>query len=337
MKMENPHPLVCHDIKEAIRKPDKRHDTNTRTLAICQARNAGNDVTREYLSEGEYVPGTTPATYYYGPDQIGSVRRVFASTSSAPAFSYDPYGVPLQTTTPVTDLNYAGMFYNADSGLDLTQFRAYDPVAGRWLSRDPLGEASNPLGNLYPYVGGDPISGVDPNGACPWCIGAAVGAGAGFAADLTKQLVANGGNLACVNLPELGLSTLGGALVGSGIAEIGAGLGAFDAVLGSEEAAELGTEETAETEGLPASSERFNVTFKTEHAAPHLEGTGLSSNEVEAQIESDLRRQLDLAPENTSVEGAFRGRADINGLTIEYRGYGLGNGNINIGTYFVGR
>jgi YD repeat-containing protein len=67
---------------------------------LCQARDAGNAVTREYLSEGEYVPGTTPATYYYGPDQIGSVRRVFATTASAPAFSYDPYGVPLQTTTP---------------------------------------------------------------------------------------------------------------------------------------------------------------------------------------------------------------------------------------------
>jgi RHS repeat-associated protein len=112
------------------------------------------------------VPGTTPATYYYGPDQIGSVRRVFASTSSAPAFSYDPYGVPLQTTTPVTDFNYAGMFTNADSGLDLTQYRAYDPVAGRWLSRDPLGEASNPLANLYPYVDGNPISDIDPLGLC---------------------------------------------------------------------------------------------------------------------------------------------------------------------------
>ena len=32
------------------------------------------------------------------------------------------------------------MFYNADSGLYLTQYRAYDPVAGRWLSRDPIGE-----------------------------------------------------------------------------------------------------------------------------------------------------------------------------------------------------
>ena len=30
------------------------------------------------------------------------------------------------------------MFYNADSGLYLTQYRAYDPGSGRWLSRDPI-------------------------------------------------------------------------------------------------------------------------------------------------------------------------------------------------------
>jgi hypothetical protein len=32
------------------------------------------------------------------------------------------------------------MFYHADSGLYLTQYRAYDPRTARWLSRDPLGE-----------------------------------------------------------------------------------------------------------------------------------------------------------------------------------------------------
>jgi RHS repeat-associated protein len=76
------------------------------------------------------------------------VRRVFASTSSAPAYSYDPYGNALQGTAPLTDFNYAGMFYNADSGLYLTQYRAYDPVSGRWLSRDPLGE----VGQLSPLL-----------------------------------------------------------------------------------------------------------------------------------------------------------------------------------------
>jgi RHS repeat-associated protein len=129
---------------------------------------------------------------------------VFASTSSAPAYSYDSYGNALQTIAPVTDFNYAGMFYNADSGLYLTQYRVYDPVAGRWLSRDPIGEIEAPTAanssvitqtsaasaflhattgssyrlasrqivdtelnsatNLYVYVGGNPISTTDFSG-----------------------------------------------------------------------------------------------------------------------------------------------------------------------------
>jgi len=110
---------------------------------ICQARNASNAVTRSYYDEGEYVPGTPAQPYYYGIDQLGSVRRAFASTTSAPAFGYDPYGNALQATALPTDFSYAGMLYNADSGLYLTQYRAYDPAVGRWLSRDPLGELSD--------------------------------------------------------------------------------------------------------------------------------------------------------------------------------------------------
>ena len=127
-------------------------------------------MTREYFAEGEYVPGSPAQPYYYGPDQIGSVRRVFASTASAPAYSYDPYGNALQGTAPLTDFNYAGMFYNADSGLYLTQYRAYDPVAGRWLSRDPLGEmrtivkdgmstsVAHALGSTVPLIAPDDVT-----------------------------------------------------------------------------------------------------------------------------------------------------------------------------------
>jgi RHS repeat-associated protein len=131
---------------------------------ICQARNASGGVTREYFAEGEFVPGSPAQPYYYGVDQLGSVRRVFAGTTNATAYDYDPYGQPLQTTAPLTDFNYAGMVYNADSGLDLAARRAYDPVAGRWLSRDPTGESSDAVGNLYSYVGGNPISFIDPAG-----------------------------------------------------------------------------------------------------------------------------------------------------------------------------
>src|SRR6185312_7489947 len=150
---------------------------------ICQARNAGNTTIRSYYDEGEYLPGTPAQTLYYGIDQIGSVRRVFASVSSAPAYGYDPYGAPLQATAPTTDFVYAGMFYNADSGLDLTKNRIFDPVAGRWLSRDRLGEKTDPVGNLYPYASGNPINHTDPNGnqaevilVCPECL-VVIGAG----------------------------------------------------------------------------------------------------------------------------------------------------------------
>jgi RHS repeat-associated protein len=54
----------------------------------------------------------------------------------------------LQSTAPLTDFGYAGMFYNADSGLYLTPYRAYDPVAGRRLSRDPVGETRDQAGSI---------------------------------------------------------------------------------------------------------------------------------------------------------------------------------------------
>ncbi len=181
---------------------------------ICQARNAANAPTREYVAEGELVPGTPAQPYYYGPDQLGSVRRAFASATSAPAYAYDPYGNPLQTTAPVTDFNYAGMFYNSDSGLYLTQYRAYDPVSGRWLSRDTFGERSDPAANLYRYVNGNPVSLTDPSGRFG-LVGAGVGALLGGFGDLAAQLYGNGGNLGCVNWGQVAAAAGIGAALGA--------------------------------------------------------------------------------------------------------------------------
>lgn len=132
-------------------------------LRLCQARDATNAVKRGYYPEGEFQPGS-PAVYdYYAPDHLGTVRRVFTSVS-APTYDYDTYGAALQSTATLTDYGYAGMFTNADSGLYLTMFRAYDPVSGRWLSRDPTGETSDSEGNLYAYVSGNPVTFNDPRG-----------------------------------------------------------------------------------------------------------------------------------------------------------------------------
>ena len=63
-----------------------------------------------------------------------------------------------------TEIGYTGHHYHIGSGLVLTLYRAYDSVTGRWLSTDPLGEGSNVQGNLYNYVGNNPINYWDPLG-----------------------------------------------------------------------------------------------------------------------------------------------------------------------------
>jgi RHS repeat-associated protein len=110
------------------------------------------------------------------------------------------------------------MFYNADSGLYLTQYRAYDPVAGRWLSRDPIGESSDPAANLYRYVNGNPVSLIDPDGRfglAGAAVGAVVGGAVGGLGDLGLQLIRNGGNFRCLNLGEAGAAAGLGAGIGA--------------------------------------------------------------------------------------------------------------------------
>lgn len=111
---------------------------------ICQSRSGKATVNRLYYPEGETTP-SSKALFYYGPDQLGSVRDVFATSpvfSMVQAYDYDPYGNATKTPAsgPFTDFRYAGMLLHGASGLYLTQFRVYDPGIGRWLSRDPLGE-----------------------------------------------------------------------------------------------------------------------------------------------------------------------------------------------------
>jgi RHS repeat-associated protein len=106
-----------------------------------------------------------PGALVYAGNHLGSVSETLALNGKAVTHSaYGPYG-ETQTKGRAdyrSDFRYAGMQYHAASGMYLTQFRAYDPNTRRWGSRDPMGEDGGI--NLYAYVGGDPISKVDPRG-----------------------------------------------------------------------------------------------------------------------------------------------------------------------------
>jgi RHS repeat-associated protein len=134
---------------------------------LCQERNAGGGtITKQFFAQGE-LRGTTK--YFYTRDHLGSVREVLDNTSAIVArYEYDPYGNRTATGSFACDFGYTGHYFHAPSGLSLALFRAYDSDSGRWLSRDPIGEAGGI--HLYAYVGNNPINAFDPLGldACEW-------------------------------------------------------------------------------------------------------------------------------------------------------------------------
>lgn len=128
---------------------------------ICEERNSGGSVTRQFFGYGETISGSS---YYYNSDHLGSTREMTNSSGSIVwQQSFDPYGVPttIVSTTPA-DFGYAGMYAHSRSGLNLTRTRAYSAGLGRFISRDPIGENGDV--NLYAYVENNSVSYRDPSG-----------------------------------------------------------------------------------------------------------------------------------------------------------------------------
>ena len=140
---------------------------------ICEERNkTGEEVTKRFYAEGEqWVNGSETTNYFYTRDHLGSIREVIDSEGGLLAqYDYDPYGNRIVLKGKIDiEFGYAGYYYHAPSGLNLTMYRAYDPKLGRWLSRDPIEEAGGL--NLYGYVGNDPAGVVDPKGLAGIAIG----------------------------------------------------------------------------------------------------------------------------------------------------------------------
>lgn len=122
---------------------------------------SGSPVSKEYFAQGVLDHGQP---LYYTSDRLGSVRQLVDSTGTVRAqYDYDPYGNRKKLTGDLdSDYGPFGLFQHPSSGLDLSLTRAYGPDVGRWLNRDPIGEAGGL--NLYAYAGGDPATNVDPTG-----------------------------------------------------------------------------------------------------------------------------------------------------------------------------
>jgi RHS repeat-associated protein len=57
--------------------------------------------------------------------------------------------------------------FDADTGLARFGARDYDPVVGRWISKDPI-RFGGGQANLYTYGNNDPVNKKDPSGTTVW-------------------------------------------------------------------------------------------------------------------------------------------------------------------------
>ena len=94
-------------------------------------------------------PVRRPDFTIYTRDHLGSIRELLDGSEVVRArYDYDPFGRRIKTQGDLeTDFGYTGHFFHERSGLCLALYRAYDPASGRWISRDPIGEADSL--NLY--------------------------------------------------------------------------------------------------------------------------------------------------------------------------------------------
>jgi len=116
--------------------------------------------------------GTTH-TYYYLKDHLGSVHALANEAGQiVEQYAYDAWGNVLSIkdgsgnsiteSTVGNRILWQGREYSWKTGLYYFRARWYDPVTGRWLSKDPIGLSGGV--NLYAYCHNDPINYNDPLG-----------------------------------------------------------------------------------------------------------------------------------------------------------------------------
>jgi len=105
--------------------------------------------------------GYTP--YYYHADGLGSITGLSDATGTmVQTYGYDAFGNVTPTGGITKPFTFTGREYDAETSMYFYRARYYDPVMGRFVTKDPIGFAGGV--NLYAYVQNNPINRIDPTG-----------------------------------------------------------------------------------------------------------------------------------------------------------------------------
>ena len=102
---------------------------------------------------------------YYHTDALGSpIAATDESGVEVNRRGYTPWGAPADGDY-VQGPGYTGHVTDHETQLSYMQQRYYDPIARRFLAKDPISASAENF-NRYAYAGNNPFKYVDPDGRC---------------------------------------------------------------------------------------------------------------------------------------------------------------------------
>lgn len=140
--------------------------TETWNVVITDANNVSSNA--NVIVNFKVTASGVAVVRYIHTDGLGSPVAKSDANGNLIANSrtrYEPYGMTVAGTS-IPTIGFTGHVNDADTGLTYMQQRYYDPVAGRFLSEDPVLTDSNTGAsfNRYVYANNNPYRYIDPDG-----------------------------------------------------------------------------------------------------------------------------------------------------------------------------
>jgi RHS repeat-associated protein len=127
----------------------------------------GNRYTDGTATDEHLRVDTGKGKYYYHADGLGSIIAVTDTAGIVvQTYQYDAFGnLKDQKNRVKQPYAYTGREWDKETGLYYYRARYYDPMEGRFISKDPIGFDGGL--NLYNYTDSNPVNKIDPFGLRP--------------------------------------------------------------------------------------------------------------------------------------------------------------------------